>query len=340
MRVLYGVLSMGQGHVNRAAVVIRRLRDRGHRVDVVLSGDRPPSYARDVLGEFEHVSVPNLVIHDGQIARTRTAAAFGASLPARAAETRRLARRLARDRVDLVLTDFEPLTAWAAVLAGAPRAGISGQYRITRTNAPPPREAKGAGVAKLIMHAWTPPLTRYFAVSFGDDVATRARTEVVAPIVDDALRERAPKRAGFYLAYLYSYDLARVRSALEGHGVRFRVYGMGGPGVHGDIELRATDRASFVDDLVDCDGVILNGSFQGVCEAAALGKPILSIPFANQYEEAFNAHQVERNGLGMRAGGLTRDAIATFVARAASWSTPTKSRTGDGATAVVAALGL
>jgi uncharacterized protein (TIGR00661 family) len=339
MRITYGVLSQGQGHVNRAAVLVSRLRARGHRVDVLLSGDTPPAYARGVLGDFEHFAVPNLVIEDGRVARRRTLLSFGRSLPTRIEHARQLARRLAQDRVDLVLTDFEPISAWAATLARIPSAGVSGQYRITRTNAPSPPGVRGGSVARAMMNAWTTPLDRYFAVSFAEDAPTRPRTTVVPPIVDDALRERSRAPGGFYLAYLYSYDLARVTAALGRHPARFRVYGMGGPGRAAEnIELCATDRATFLDDLARCDGAILNGSFQGVCEAAALGKPVLSIPFQSQYEESFNAHQVERAGLGMQADALSHAAVAAFLGRTAG-RTP-RAQAGDGATVVLEELGL
>ena len=154
MKILYGVLSQGQGHGNRAAALVSRLRARGHQVEIVLSGDAPPAYAQQVLGTFEHVAVPNLVIDDGRVRRTRTMLAFGRSLPCRLAHARRLARRIRKERVDLVVTDFEPLTAWAATLAGAPSVGVSGQYRITRTNAPSPSGASAAVVASMaIMNA-------------------------------------------------------------------------------------------------------------------------------------------------------------------------------------------
>jgi len=342
MRILYGVLSQGQGHVNRASALVQRIRARGHRVDVVLSGDPPPAYAGQVFGgaNIDYLTVPNLVIQDGRVARRQTMLAFSRSLPARVDHARALARRLARDRIDLVLTDFEPLSAWAATLARVPSAGIAGQYRITRTNAPRPPDGKGGAAARAIMNLWTTPLDRYFAVSFGPDEPTRPRTMVVPPVIEDAIREKTPRRDGFFLAYLYSYDRARVRRALAHHGVRFRVYGMGGPLREGpNIELCATDRAAFLEDLATCDGVILNGSFQGVCEAAALGKPVLTIPFGQQYEESFNAHQVERAGLGLRADALSHEAVDALMTMASMRAFAPR-RDGDGAAFVMSELGL
>ncbi len=343
MKILYGVLSQGQGHINRAAQMLRRLEARGHRVEVVLSGDRPPAYAERELPRHTWLPVTNFVLESGVVHRRRSISAFLGTVPARTIFVRDLRRRLAKERFDLVLTDFEPLSAWAAWLSKVPVAGIAGQYRITRTDALQPARGTGAVVERALAHAvidaWTPPLSRYFAVSYALDRPTRARTDVIGPIVDDRLVSRstdARARSGFRVAYLYSYSVDTVLRALAGRGP-FRVYGLGAHASRGDIELLATDRDGFRRDLAACEGVILNGSFQGVCEAAALGKPILVVPFRGQYEERFNAMQVERAGLGVTSDRLTAGAVDRLLAAAPVRPIPTPT---DGAAQAIAALSL
>ncbi len=86
--------------------------------------------------------------------------------------------------------------------------------------------------------------------------------------------------------------------------------------------------------------MILNGSFQGVCEAIALGKPVLSIPFADQYEEAFNAFQIARGGFGQSAASLSAESVERFLRFAAGYRPPASRVIADGATQVIEALGL
>lgn len=336
MNILYGITTHGQGHLNRGAEMIRRLRARGHRVSVLLTGIAPAPYARAVLGEHEFVRLPSFVIRDGAVDLARSACALARCLPRRVAAVADVAARLARDRVDLVLSDFEPVCAWAAWLARAPSAGIAGQYRVTRTDAAGPRAPLERAITRAIIESWTPVLSRYFAVTFHAAEATRPRTDVVGPIVDVRVREAVPRRGGFFLAYLYSYPRARVLAALGG-GARFRVYGLDREERAGAVEFRRTDRAAFLGDLAECEGVVLNGSFQAACEAAALGKPVLSIPFARQYEERLNAFHIERSGLGLAAYSLTAEAVARFT-RFRPPGDPRPAR--DGAAEVMAALGL
>jgi uncharacterized protein (TIGR00661 family) len=335
VRIHYGVLSQGQGHLNRSAELIRAMRARGHHVDVLVAGDSPPAYAKRALGDFDFLSLPNLALENGRLRYRRTARRFVGSLPRRALAVSRLASNFARRRVDLVISDWEPITAWAACLARAPSAGIAGQYRMTRTDAVGPSAPVDRALTLGLIESWTPGLSHYFAVSFSPLSATRPRTKVVSPVVDERVRALTPRRAGFFLAYLYTYPKDRVLAALRGLG-RFRVYGLEADERHGDVTLCPTDRGSFINDLAACEGVIFNGSFQGVCEAASLGKPVLSIPFSGQYEEAFNAFQVERAGLGAAAPRLGREAIAGFVRSAR----PLPPYQRDGTTEILSQLGL
>ena len=48
MKVLYGINTNGQGHINRSSVVISQLIKDGHEVHVLLSGKKPPIYAFDL----------------------------------------------------------------------------------------------------------------------------------------------------------------------------------------------------------------------------------------------------------------------------------------------------
>lgn len=312
MKILYGVQIHGQGHINRSAEMIRRLRARGHRVEVLTSGQTPPLYAEGVLGAFDHVSLPLFAMKDGSLMLWQTGLRCLRLFPRHVHSCVSLAKRLTRHRFDLVISDFEPVSAWAAGLARMPSAGIAAQYRMTHTDAPGVGTVSDRLVPELATRACGAGLTKLFAVSFWPLNPTHLNTRVVGPIVGSAVRALQPKRRGFYLAYLYSYSKRRVLDVL-GDSAPFRVYGLGAGETEKGVEFCGTSRDNFLRDLADCEGVVLNGSFQGACEASVLGKSVLSIPFANHYEERFCADQVARSGLGVTAPQLDRSAISRFV---------------------------
>jgi uncharacterized protein (TIGR00661 family) len=315
--------------------MLRRLRARGHHVTVSTCGPRPPTYARALLGDFEHVHGPGLAILDGRMYLGRTVVELLSTFPGVATGARALARRLVRQRVDLIISDYDLLTALAAVWSGIPAAGVAGQYRVHRTVGPRPDLGFLHATSFPVLEATSVGMTRIFAITFCPVRSKRANTVVIGPIVDAALRAATPSREDFTLVYITA-PTERVVAALAPSGRRFRVYGGHIPRRIGSVELVATDRRAFLDDLVRCDGVIINGGFQSVCEAAVLGKPILSIPIPMQYESIFNAHQLAASGLGVTAPVLDADAVERLRGLP---SLPTRAFP-DGAEQVIGHLGL
>ncbi len=336
MKIFYGVQIHGQGHLNRSAEMIRRLRERGHHVDVLTSGQTPPEYAERVLGKFEHVSMPVFALSDGRLDVVRSGKKALALVPTQLQKTTDLAKRLSKNKYDLLLSDFEPISSWAAGLAKLPSAGIAAQYRMTHTRAVRSGPLTKRLVPQLATRLCSLGLQRFFAVSFSPLQPLANKTTVVGPIVGPDVRELSPGDDGFFLAYLYSYSQERVIAALRGK-TPFRVFGLGKRPPYENIQFCATSRESFLQQLSRCSGVVLNGSFQAVCEASTLGKPVLSIPFANHYEETFCAEQLASAGLGITQACLTREGISAFVCNP---PLPQASILSDGADTILGELSL
>ena len=194
MRIFYGIQLHGQGHLNRSAEMIRRLRERGHRVDVFICGKDLPDYARSLIGDFDFYHYDGLHIQEEKTALVKSIWTNFKFLPSYVSLARQYSKKLIRNRVDLVLTDFEPISAYASLFANIPAAGIAGQYRITRTNASDvvPGNLKLKAVKKVtegIIEVCTPGLAHYFAVTFCPLKALREKTEVVGPILHPEIFE-------------------------------------------------------------------------------------------------------------------------------------------------------
>jgi uncharacterized protein (TIGR00661 family) len=315
--------------------MLRRLRARGHHVTVSTCGPTPPTYARALVGDFEHVRGPGLTILDGRMHMGKTVVELLSRFPGVAARARTLGRQLARQKVDLIISDYDLLASLTAVWSGIPAVGVAGQYRVHRTIGPKPDLKFLHATSFPVLEATSVGMRRIFAISFCPVRSKRTNTDVIGPIVDAELRAAKPQREDFTLVYITA-PTERVIAALAPSGRRFRVYGGHAPGRIGNIELVATDRRAFLDDLVRCHSVIINGGFQSVCEASVLGKPILSIPIPMQYESIFNAHQLAASGLGVTAPVLD----ATAVERLHALPPLPAPAFPDGADQVIASLGL
>ena len=53
--------------------------------------------------------------------------------------------------------------------------------------------------------------------------------------------------------------------------------------------------------MAACKGLICTAGFESVCEAMYLGKPVVMVPVAGQYEQACNALDGEHSGAGKKA---------------------------------------
>lgn len=303
MRILYGVQTTGHGHLVRSTPIIRALRDRGHSVDVLLSGPPADSLWPGRIG-------PPLAVHPGL-----TFSAAGGRI--RYWQTVRQARPLrfladtfrcpVRD-YDLIVSDYEPITAWAARLAGVRSVGIGHLYAFAWPSVP---RARGNLVTRLVMDQFAPVTdpVGYHWDAFGaplvpPGVAPEARAVVRGAIDPDLI-----------LVYLGFEPLDRVLPLLRQFpDQRFHVYGRyPAPRRHGHIEVRPASRDAFLADLANCSGVIANAGFTLASECLHLGVRLLVKPVHGQLEQESNCVALARLGLGSVSRDLRRADIATWL---------------------------
>ena len=136
MRILYGVQSTGNGHITRARAMARALADQGLSVDYLFSGrEADQFFDMEGFGAYRLCQGFTLAIENG---RLDTLGTLRRLAPRRFL---REVRALDLEPYDLVITDFEPVTAWAARLRHKPSVGIGHQYAFLY---PVPRPAGGA----------------------------------------------------------------------------------------------------------------------------------------------------------------------------------------------------
>ncbi|MEX2366081.1 MAG: glycosyltransferase family protein, partial [Pseudohongiellaceae bacterium] len=123
MKVLYGVQGTGNGHITKARVMVKALEARGVDVDWVFSGrQREKLFDMERFGDFRCFRGLTFQVRDGKIDMRKT------MNDASMSQLWRDIRTLQPEQYDLVLTDFEPVVAWAARRQGVPCIGIGHQY--------------------------------------------------------------------------------------------------------------------------------------------------------------------------------------------------------------------
>jgi uncharacterized protein (TIGR00661 family) len=303
LRILYGVQTTGHGHLVRSTPIIRELRARGHAVDVLLSGPPVDPLWPERIG-------PPLAIHPGL-----TFSAAGGRIrywqTVREAQPLRFLADTFRCRgrdYDLVVSDYEPITAWAARLAGVRSIGIGHLYAFAWPSVP---RARGNPVTRLVMDRFAPVTdpVGYHWDAFGaplvpPGMAPEARAVVRGAIDPDLI-----------LVYLGFEPLDRVLPLLRQFPERrFHVYGRYPASQrHGHIEVRPASRDAFLADLATCSGVIANAGFTLASECLHLGVKLLVKPLAGQLEQESNCVALARLGLASVSPALLRKDVGGWL---------------------------
>jgi uncharacterized protein (TIGR00661 family) len=300
MKILYGVQATGSGHMSRSREVIRALKALGHDVRVVFSGRDPSSQPDlDVFRPFQVLRGLTFVTLGGKVEYRKTA------LQTNLFQFRSDIRSFDTSGIDVVLTDYEPITSRVADRHGIPCIGIGNQYAYAY-DVP---LAPGNVIGRLLLNRFAPartPIGLHWD-PFGQPI--------LPPILSPSLRPSARTVEDKIVVYLSFEDPAEVRSVLGRFGNRdFFVYGAGtGPSDEGRLHFRAPSRAGFLSDLCECGGVICGAGFELPSEALHLGKKLLVKPLAGQVEQESNAIALERLRLGRVMHSLDADAIADWL---------------------------
>lgn len=181
---------------------------------------------------------------------------------------------------DLIISDYEPVTAWAAKLHKKPCIGIAHQYAFNGASVPMPKETKqfknlitkfAPATYELGMH-WYP---------YGE--------QVFPPIIDTSLvRKRCKGHVLVYLPFSDSSHFIDEASLLDEQQF-IMIATDRPPGVYGNVEVKRPSHDQFKIDLMTASGVICSTGFELISECIHLGIPALTTPIVGQVEQQSNA---------------------------------------------------
>lgn len=300
MKILYGVQGTGQGHITRAQVLGPALEKAGAKVDYLFSG-RPAGekfYGMERFGDYKTRKGLTFHFSHGKVNPLRTI------FNNRASRLFLDMYRLNVSAYDLVVTDYEPITAWAAKTKGVPSIGIGNQYAF-RHNIPK------AGFNKLslwAMNSFAPAKTEL-------GVHWHHFGQPLLPPIFEPPKEKSLADPTKILVYLNFENLKAVNILLRDFPENnFYIYtsSVKKPSDEGHLKYRPTS-PEFKSDLADCSGIICGAGFGLVTEALHLGKKILLKPMGGQPEQASNALALQQLGLCDVMNTLDRNAVSGWL---------------------------
>jgi uncharacterized protein (TIGR00661 family) len=189
---------------------------------------------------------------------------------------------------DLVLNDFEPISAWAAKQQKKTCIGISHQNAFRY----PIPQKDAAWLDKQILNRFAPANVHLGLHWYHFD------QPILPPIVNT--RSLSTEKKNFILVYLPFESVHEVSELL----LRFsnQPFVCYHPSIVDNecvenIEFCPLDHESFQVHLHQCAGVMANGGFELPSEAMSLGKKLLLKPLSGQFEQQSNVATLDMLGL-------------------------------------------
>lgn len=299
MKILYGVQATGNGHISRARAMGKYLAKAGVQVDYLFSG-RPADQLFDMqqFGDYQVKRGLTFVTQAGKVNYWQTL---------RQASMQTLwqdVKVLDCSSYDLVLTDFEPITAYAAKQQKKRSVALGHQYAFLH-NIP----MEHANLVTKLMFRHFAPAQIQLGLHWH-----HFNQPILPPIIDEA-EHTADIAANNVLVYLPFEDQQQVIGLLKPlTGFQFCLYGPGlSKATLGHIHTHPPALHAFKTDLARCSHVLSNAGFELISEALQLQKHIMVKPLQGQMEQQSNALALQQLTLASRTDSLTTGVIAKWL---------------------------
>src|ERR1700719_4462996 len=263
--ILYGVNGEGAGHSTRAKEVLTHLRDQGHTLHVA-SFDRG---MRNLSGEFEVTEIFGFrfAYVNNRVRYKRTLAKNLVTMRQAAKSVKRLKELIADWKIDLIITDFEPLSCHVGHGMGLPVVSIDNQHCLTNAEVSYPRRyRRDAAAAKLVTRLMTPHADAYLVISFFTASVKKRNTFLFPPLLRQEILNAAPTQEEHVLVYVTSPApaLANILRSVRGTLI---AYGFGKDGEEGNILYKKPSMEGFLRDLTSAKAIVANSGLSLVTEA-------------------------------------------------------------------------
>lgn len=284
MKLLYAIQGTGNGHISRAREIVPLLQQYGD-LDLVISGTQADvNLAQPIAYRFHGFSF--IFGKKGSVDHWTTYKVMNLR------RLRKDIKTLPLKKYDLIINDFEPVTAWACKLRNISSVSLSHQASFISKNTP--RPAGSFHWAEWIFKHYA-PATHHIGFHFN-----RYDDFIHTPVIRSGIRVLQPRDLGHITVYLPAYDDRLLLSYFKKMpDVQFEVFSKHASQSYTDANIRVSpvDDEKYTVSLASCHGLLTGGGFEGPSEGLYLGKKVMVIPMKYQYEQLCNAEAVRRLGV-------------------------------------------
>lgn len=315
MKLLYGINTNGQGHINRSRIFISELIADGHEVHVFLSGKQPPKYAFELADRVFYKQGPFDIYQENKLQIPKSLQANFNKLPDFNRARKEIMELDYKENYDAFINDFEQTSAIAGRRLNKPVVILDRQHAIFHSfcadRVPCSRADKiKFRFAQLMV---IPSFDKCFALDFIDSMHTKDDVTLFPLVEKPEFNDLDVTYEDHIVAYLGRYSQSFIVDIFSKFpDETFHLYGFDKEKQIGNIFFKKTSREGFIRDIASCKAIIGNGGFNLAWEASILNKIVLTIPHWQILEQVTNAYSLFELGLGYLSEELTEDDFTRF----------------------------
>lgn len=282
MKILYGINGTGNGHITKSLNIISNLKKLGYKdIDILISGD---NYSLDVPFKYKFHGFSLKYSQYGSIDYIKTVESFK---PIQFLKD----CNLDISKYNKIITDFEPITAWACKKQKVSCLGISHQYSFLSDKSPRPNKINFLG--EFILNNMA-PVDNQIGLHF-----KKYDENILYPIIRDDILYSHPIKGRIYIVYLPSYSLEQLLSILSKHKAVFEIFTkeVNGIRTYKNCLIKPNSIKDFTKSFINCKGIITSAGFETPAEAMYMKKKLMCIPILGQYEQLCNAESLKELGV-------------------------------------------
>ena len=283
MKVLYAIQGTGNGHLSRAEDIVPYLRKRC-QVDILVSGTQSqltPSFAID----YQLRGMSFMSSKKGKVDIIKTA------INTNVFKFFKEISQFPAKKYDLIISDFEPISAWSAKYHGVKSVELSHQAAVSHPNSPKPIEKHRIGNFILGNYCPSPHKYGFHFESYASSIFT--------PVIRENIRKLESENRGHYTVYLPAYHDDFIVQTLMHFKVEWHVFSKYATCRYrvNNVWVNPIDADNFTDSLRTSEGVLCGAGFELPAEALFLNKKLMVIPMMGQYEQLCNAESLKKIGV-------------------------------------------
>ncbi|MFH1439457.1 MAG: MJ1255/VC2487 family glycosyltransferase [Candidatus Woesearchaeota archaeon] len=329
-KILYALSGEGYGHATRTKVILdalskfNKLNDNNNKSDnheiKIICGGKAYQYLSEHYKDIIKIQSMHIKYKNNKVSGLGTFLLNLKTLPEQVNSYFIIKKAIKSFRPDVIINDFENLSAYAAMFNNIPLISIGNHHVISNAEHKISQKYLWVLFKSLVVIRYFNPkidyhyITSFFFPKFKNKYSSNSGYLPIL-IREDIKKLKPTIKKNHVLVYQTSKTNQKLFDVLKKFKKIFIIYGFNIDKEEGNLQFKQFNEKEFYNDLSGCEAVIANGGYSLMSEALYLKKPYLAEPIKEQFEQILNAIYLQKKGYGMFVENLDERHIKEFFLR-------------------------